>query len=174
MLGLLFIYNTFFSPGEGTSQTNWSHIFSRLFSFSSSVPSPYPPLTSKSPPKESKGEEECRRFLEYFFQKKFERVRPSFLTNPITGQCLELDCYNEELKLAVEYNGAQHYQYNRMMHQHSKHSFQNQQYRDYIKKDLCEKHGIRLIIVPYTISPADIPSFLYKELVNHRSEINPM
>ena len=163
----LFLYNVFISQ-EGTSQTSWSQILSQMFHPNPprSVDSPCP-LSSNAPKHESKGEEECRKFLEYFFKKKFDRIRPSFLTNPITQQCLELDCYNDELKLAIEYNGAQHYQYNPMMHQQSKHSFQNQQYRDYIKKDLCEKHGITLIIVPYTIPVKQIPSFLYQQLIRH-------
>lgn len=155
----------FFNSREGTTHMSWSQIISQLFQ-STPVPSYSPPSPSFSS-HESKGEKECRTFLEYFFHKKFDRIRPPFLTNPITHQCLELDCYNDELKLAVEYNGAQHYQYNSMMHQNSKHSFQNQQYRDYIKKDLCEKQGITLIIVPYTIPVSQIPSFLYQELLRH-------
>ena len=116
----------------------------------------------------SNGEARCKEFLEYIFQKPFHKVRPDFLRNPVTNSTLELDCYNEQLKLAVEYNGKQHYEYNKKMHQQDRTQFHNQQYRDYIKKDLCEKHGIRLIIVPYTISPADIPSFLYTQLVDRR------
>jgi len=106
----------------------------------------------------------CKDFLEYYFQKPFMKKRPSFLINPITNMTLELDCYNEELKLAVEYNGKQHYQYNKMMHQDNKLNFQNQQYRDYIKKDLCKRYGIHLIIVPYSIQTNDIPNFLYQQL----------
>jgi len=112
----------------------------------------------------SKGEFICRQFMELTFRRPFRRTRPAFMKNPITGVNLELDLYNEELKLAVEYNGRQHYEYSTYMHHNSKDKFMNQQYRDYIKKDLCDKHGVRLIIVPYTVPHKEIPAFLSREL----------
>ena len=72
--------------------------------------------------------------------------------------------YNDELKLAIEYNGSQHYIYNNMMHQGSRDRFQNQQYRDYMKKTMCKDKGIDLIIVPYTIKHHDIPKYLFDKL----------
>jgi hypothetical protein len=118
-------------------------------------------------PKESKGEIECRRVLEKMFKKPFPKVRPNFLKNPITSENsdinLELDCYNDELKIGVEYNGIQHYKYTPFFHK-SKESFHNQKYRDYLKRDLCEKNGIRLIEVPYTVKVEDIEGFLVKNL----------
>jgi hypothetical protein len=124
------------------------------------------PLSVRPPPQPSasKGETECKRFLEFYFQKPFQKIRPEFLTNPITNSPLELDMYNEELRLAVEYNGAQHYNFNRMMHNNSRDKFQNQQYRDYIKKNICKDLGIDLIIVPYTVPNDKIGEFLMTEL----------
>ena len=63
--------------------------------------------------RDSKGEIECRRVLEHLFRRPFNKSRPDFLRNPVTGGNfnLELDCYNRDLRLAVEYNGAQHYKY---------------------------------------------------------------
>jgi hypothetical protein len=119
-------------------------------------------LNKKS--KVSSGEQKCKEFLEFVFEKPFIKVRPEFLKNPITNSHLELDCYNEDLKLAVEYNGKQHYEFNKMMHNNQKVNFHNQQYRDYIKQDLCKKNNINLIIVPYQVSIEDIPNFLYEEL----------
>ena len=43
---------------------------------------------------ESKGEIECRRYLETIFQVPFPKARPDFLKNPVTGNNLELDCFN--------------------------------------------------------------------------------
>jgi hypothetical protein len=51
-----------------------------------------------------------------------------------------------------------------MMHNNSKDRFQNQQYRDYIKKTKCHEYGIDLIIVPYTIKRDDLAAFLLSEL----------
>jgi len=89
---------------------------------------------------ESKGEQECRYFLQKTFNKPFVNTRPSFLRNPVTGRNLELDCYNSELKLALEYNGKQHYKYLSYFHK-NKQDFWNQKYRDYIKKRLCKDNG---------------------------------
>lgn len=123
-----------------------------------------PKLKKRYKPTESKGETTCRLFLEYYFKKAFPKVRPSFLKNPITSENLELDMYNEELKLACEYHGAQHFHFNEFLHGRSKEKFQNQQYRDLMKRDLCQKQGILLIEVPYTVLEEDIPSFLAEEL----------
>lgn len=112
----------------------------------------------------SSGEAECKRVLEKYFNKPFHKYRPNFLNNPITDNNLELDCYNEEVGLAVEYNGAQHYKYTPYFHK-SKEAFHNQQYRDYIKRDLCKKNGIRLIEVPYTVKVHDIENYILGKLL---------
>ena len=66
--------------------------------------------TRNSPPKDSKGEIECRKVLEEIFNRPFKKHRPNFLNNPVTGGMfnLELDCYNDDIGLALEYNGIQH------------------------------------------------------------------
>jgi len=115
-------------------------------------------------PKESKGESECRYVLEKIFRKPFKSSRPDFLRNPVTGGRfnLELDCYNPELNLALEYNGIQHYKFIPYFHRNHEH-FINQKYRDDLKRRLCKDNGITLIEVPYTVKLHDIASFLQKE-----------
>lgn len=117
--------------------------------------------------KESKGEKECRRVMESLFRRPFPKERPLFLLNNVTGKPLEIDCCNLDLKIGVEYNGQQHYRYVKGMHK-SFDDFRTQQYRDEIKKMLCEKNGFLLIIVPYTVELEQIESFLKNELNNHR------
>jgi len=87
------------------------------------------------------------------------------LRNQITGGSynLELDCFNSELKLAVEYNGIQHYKFVPYFHRNKEH-FQNQQYRDYMKENLCRDNNINLISVPYTVKLPDIKYHLVSEL----------
>jgi len=118
--------------------------------------------------KESKGESECRRVLEKIFRQPFRSVRPDFLRNPVTGSRfnLEIDCYNDKLKLGVEFNGRQHYEYTPYFHRNKEH-FLNQKYRDDMKRRICKENGIILIEVPYTIKNKDIESFLVKELKMH-------
>jgi hypothetical protein len=118
-------------------------------------------------PKESKGEIECRRVLQKIFNKPFNKSRPNFLNNPVTGGNfnLELDCYDSELGIAVEYNGIQHYKYNKFFHKNYEH-FLNQKYRDDMKRRICKDNNIILIEVPYTVKIEDIEYYIKKQLKN--------
>ena len=117
------------------------------------------------PPKNSKGEAECRRVLENYFNVPFPNQRPSYLLNPMTGRALEIDCYNEQLKLGCEYHGRQHYEHVPFMHK-TKDAFRNQQYRDQMKIQICNKLGIKLIIVPYKIKIQNIENYIKSKLRN--------
>lgn len=111
----------------------------------------------------SKGEQICKQSLEKMFGKKFITVRPDFLKNPETSRNLELDCYNEELKLAVEYNGIQHYNWPNFTNQ-TQEQFINQIRRDKFKLEVCDDNGIYLIIVPYTIKHDDIYDYILERI----------
>jgi len=99
----------------------------------------------------SKPERECCEVMKELTGLQFYSTRPDFLKNPTTGRNLELDCYNHELRLAVEYNGIQHYRYPNKFHK-SKEQFEKQLIRDDMKRLLCDRNGIYLITVPYTES----------------------
>ena len=118
--------------------------------------------------KESSGEAKCRAVLEQIFNKPFPSTRPDFLSNPVTGGShnLELDCYNKELKLAIEYNGIQHYKYVPFFHK-NKEVFMNQKYRDDMKRRMCKDNGIVLIEVPYTVKINDIYGYLRNKLSSY-------
>lgn len=123
------------------------------------------PQTSEKKSFESKGERECRRVIEKLTGQPFPKERPSFLLNGISGQNLELDCFNQDLKLAVEYNGEQHYKFIPFFHE-TKDAFYNIRYRDEMKKRLCDENGVTLIVVPFTIHHEDIEDYITKELKN--------
>jgi hypothetical protein len=114
----------------------------------------------------SKGEVVCCRVLEALFCRPFDRVRPSFLKNPETKRNLELDCYNEEIGLAVEYNGYQHYHWPNFTGQ-TREAFEQQLRRDRYKKTMCEKKGITFIAVPYTVEFDRIGSYIWRRLPSH-------
>jgi hypothetical protein len=109
---------------------------------------------------DSKGEILCRKAIEKIFDKPFIKVRPDFLKNNVTKYNLELDIYNSDLKLAVEYNGKQHYEYSPFFHRNNYQAFLNQKYRDEIKRMLCKQNEIKLIEVPYTVPFEDIESYI--------------
>ncbi|MDB4726515.1 hypothetical protein OAF54_03670 [bacterium] len=122
----------------------------------------------KKPKKDSSGEIECKRVLEKLFNKPFNKIRPNYLRNPVTStkassHNLEIDCYNDELKLGVEYNGRQHYEYVPFFHR-NKDAFYNQKYRDELKRIYCKENGIKLIEVPYTVKVPDIENYIIKQL----------
>ena len=126
---------------------------------------PMPPVCEIETPetrnkkKCSKGEQKCREALEAIYGKPFDCVRPDFLKNPETGRNLELDCYNDELKIALEYNGVQHYKWPNFTGQ-SKEAFTNQLRRDKYKAEVCTEHGIYLINVPYNVPHKHILSYI--------------
>ena len=122
----------------------------------------------RAPPKTSKGEIACKEALHQIFRKPFRKERPHFLKNPVTSDemndyNLEIDCYNDELKIGVEYNGVQHYKYTPFFHK-NKEAFFNQKYRDEIKRTMCKENNILLIEVPYTVSNDMIYDFILNKL----------
>ena len=133
------------------------------------------PIIKKST--KSIGERLCCEYFSNKFSVDFKTHRPDFLKNPRTGKNLELDCFNPDLyisykgkdgkrkvsRLAIEYNGIQHYKWPNFTGQ-TQDEFVNQQYRDRLKISLCEKEDIYLIIVPYDIHHDMIPTFIEDKL----------
>ena len=103
--------------------------------------------------------------LEETFNVPFDKSRPDFLRNPVTGNThnLELDCYNSKLRLACEYSSRQHYKYTPFFHK-NKEAFLNQKYRDQMKQTKCKENGINLIEVPYTVKNHEIEMYIKKGL----------
>src|SRR6185295_4366680 len=71
-----------------------------------------------------KGEQSARYIFENLLGKKSPSCKPSFLNG------MQLDGYNEELKLAWEYNVVQHFSENPMFHKQGKIDLDSQQMRD--------------------------------------------
>lgn len=110
----------------------------------------------------SKGQQKCADILGKIFPGYvFKTCRPNFLRNPKSGRNLELDLYCEKLNLAIEYNGQQHYKHTELFHRRYL-DFTKQQDRDKLKKQLCQKHGVKLIVVPYW--EKDVEKFLKTKL----------
>ena len=114
---------------------------------------------------EQKGKREShiRRILQNIFQKPFPSVKPSWLVNDKTRRKLEIDCFNLELRIAVEVQGEQHYNYLPFLHKNYE-NFLKQQERDLLKSKIIEDRGIRLIQVPYNVKTNELEKFLMVEL----------
>jgi hypothetical protein len=90
-------------------------------------------------------------------QNKFPRVKLKCMEK------LELDGYCEDLKIAFEYDGEQHFKEVKLFHRDGK-TFEDGQKRDLRKGELCKKNNILLIRVPYYIKFDKIQEFIRVEL----------
>jgi hypothetical protein len=110
-----------------------------------------------------KHETRCRAILENIFEKPFTSVRPDFLRYPRTGKNLELDCYNSDLNLGLEYQGAQHAKFTPIFHE-SYQDFVGQLERDAYKDARCKELGIKVIYVPHTVPYDKLEEYIREEL----------
>lgn len=121
--------------------------------------------------KSNKGEDIVAEVLEQILDSSVQRnIRPNFLRNHETGKNMELDCYNEEYSIAVEYNGVQHYKFPSVFYK-TEEEFMNQVYRDRLKLQLCDESGVYLISIPYWVDMYGSEEQHIKEK-NGRKKIN--
>lgn len=115
------------------------------------------------------GERRCRFILETIFKKPFIKTRDVVKIN---NQRLELDMYNEELNICLEYDGPQHYFEDKNFF-HKEGGFEEQVQRDSLKKKYCVDNRIKLIVVPYTIYKfMDTVEFILSELSLNMDELD--
>lgn len=115
----------------------------------------------------------CRQFFEILFNKKFKKFYPNWLKSQY-GNKMHLDGYNQELKIAFEYQGSQHYKFTPYFHK-IKEQFKKIQEYDQLKEDLCKKYGVTLIKIPYTVKFKDMEDFIRVQIKNYgiKESINP-
>ncbi len=94
-----------------------------------------------------KKETECRNIIEELTGKKFIKVRPNFLKYETKN--LELDGYCEELNLAFEYDGEQHFF--PFTNWGGQSRLDKDQARDRFKDIKCQENNIKLLRIPYSI-----------------------
>lgn len=102
----------------------------------------------------------CREIFELIFGKPFPKKKPEWLINK-SGNLMELDGYNEILRIAFEHHGEQHYSENKFLRV-GKEALLKRIADDLLKRNLCKKNGIRLIEVPFDIPASD----LYRYIIN--------
>lgn len=114
-----------------------------------------------------KNEAYCRKVFEHLFGRTFDKIRPDWLKNPITGCNLELDGYCEYESVAFEYNGIQHYKYHSGWHD-NRDDVDKQIAKDAIKDITCRESDVLLIVIPYTYNcKIKIDQFIISELNSH-------
>jgi hypothetical protein len=115
----------------------------------------------------SRSEKLTRSIFEELTGLFFPSIRPDFLKNPETNCNLELDGYCDDLKLAFEYQGQQHYEFLEHFHK-TPEDFINRQKLDRLKLKLCKDHEISVILIPYTFSyknESDLRVFIKDSLI---------
>lgn len=114
-------------------------------------------------PNKSKGEEMCARILANLLGIEFRTYRFDSIRFPETNQPLEIDCYNHEYKIGLEFNGPQHYEWPNWTGQsYEEHLAQTR--RDHYKRMRCKELKIRLIEVHYETKKEDLRDFIKSEL----------
>lgn len=108
-------------------------------------PKVYKPSKKKSIPQQSKKELQMKQVLNQIFTEEvyIDNGYYSFLLSP-KGAPLQLDRYYPELRLAFEYDGAQHAKFNPYMHK-TQAAFEYLQKCDQLKNQYCKDLGIHLI-----------------------------
>lgn len=105
-------------------------------------------------------EKRCIDYLQQISNNVFIKSYPSFLRISKRVK-LELDGFNDEIKLAIEYNGEQHYMYIPHYHDNDINNFHKQQEYDKLKVKLCKENNVFLIVVPY-FEP-DLEKFIHNK-----------
>ena len=75
---------------------------------------------------------------------------------------MELDGFNEELRVAFEYHGIQHFKEIRVFQ--GKTSFDKRQKLDEEKRVLCKRHNVTLIEVPHYVNHEEMEQFIRQEV----------
>jgi hypothetical protein len=112
----------------------------------------------------SKTEHKIITELEKITGKKFPTVNPSWLT--WKGRTLELDGYNEELKLAIEVDGWWHHHWESTKEPYE--VYFERVIKDIVKTKLCKRKGVYLIRVDSKLPSAHWRNYLLSRLYDAR------
>lgn len=89
-----------------------------------------------------------QKVSEYIGEEPIKEKKFDWLKNPQNGYSLRIDGYFENHKLAVEYNGPQHYELDTQYMPTEKH-LEHRKYLDALKEQLCSEHGIKVVWISY-------------------------
>ena len=95
------------------------------------------------------------------------KVRPKWIINPKTNRRLEIDIYDLDNKVCIEYNGAQHYDPKKNQEQDGN----TQIFRDTVKRKCCKENNMELFEIPYCIEYNLIVVYLMFEIKKRKLNI---
>jgi hypothetical protein len=104
----------------------------------------------------------CRALLEHITEERFPKHRPAWLKLR-GGRGMELDGYSESLRLAFEYQGAQHYKF--IPHFHGTESnFSYRKKMDALKRRLCQENNVLLMEIPGGVHHLKLQPYLTQKI----------
>ena len=109
--------------------------------------------------KGSKSEELVRVTMEQIFGVEFKRVRPSWLKND-RNVPMELDGYSQDLKIAFEYQGRQHYETMAFLVDQDLKRIQK---NDKLKAKICKERGVSLFIFTHEQNYRKFPKIAFDQ-----------
>lgn len=115
-----------------------------------------------------KSESRTRAMLELLLDVDLPKAYPNWLKNDLTGRGLELDGFNEKEAIAFEFQGLQHYVDS---FGGGSINLANIQYRDALKKKLCDEKGVKLLVVDESHKTKK-PLGLFREILKELDEKN--
>jgi hypothetical protein len=118
--------------------------------------------------KGSKSEELVRTVMEQVFQSEFKRIRPNWLKNDRSSS-MELDGYSEQLKIAFEYQGRQHYEVLKFLVDQD---LIRIKLNDKLKSDICRKLNVNLFIFTYKDDYRNFASIAKAQAVDFGMDIS--
>jgi len=115
----------------------------------------------------SKSEEITRTILENLFEAKFPKRRPKWLRNS-RGRLMELDGFAEEIGIAFEYQGEQHFKESTLY----KTDLNQRILDDQMKLQLCADRGIVLLVFSYLDKFQDFHKIARAQLLKFGKQIS--
>jgi hypothetical protein len=109
-------------------------------------------------------EEQIRFCFSQLFGQEFPKKNPSWLRQK-NGEPLHFDGFNQDLMLAFEHDGEQHFTHIKHFHP-TLEDFQAAQKRDEIKNMLCEENDVDLVRIRFDEQLADVPAVILEKLSN--------
>jgi len=101
----------------------------------------------------------CRELMERVFGKRFVKIRLPWMVNS-RGNVMESDGFCQELGLAFEHHGEQHYEFT-SHYQETEAEFRQRQTDDDCKRHSCASNGVALFEIPFYVKLEDLEGFIH-------------
>ena len=118
--------------------------------------------------KQSLSEKIFRIVMEKVFNCPFKSCWPKWLKNQ-NGHKLQIDGYNEELKIGFEYQGIQHF-INTLYFHRTEEGFERRKSNDLAKKKILKNKNIFMLYPIYKLKKENYLSFIYSKIKNTKYE----